>query len=170
MSVYYDILSKVREIIVTYGPIAASGTIPAIPTENIVIRKIPISKEAVEMWKAECLSPGIVIGFSGKVTSDPTEGSNSHDVVKYPVTIVGIDRDFGTFETARVQAWLDRMEQLRKLFHMANLRAEVPEVTLSWAEPQDVFEERYSSLYDYAVFVLPLVFKNEESRDSDGTG
>jgi hypothetical protein len=170
MSVYYDILSKVKSMIVDYGPLSASGGIPAIPTTNVIFQKLPLTKDGIDQWKANCVTPGIIVGFSGTVVSDPTEGSNSHDVVKYPVVIVGIDRDFSVFDDERIQVWLNRAEAIRQLFHMQNLRAEVSDVTLSWMQPQEVFEERYGYLYDYSVFVFPLIAKSEESRNAQGLG
>jgi hypothetical protein len=169
MSRYWDILEKVRDLLVSNGPLAASGSFPAVPSEQVVFAKLPKGRTAVEQFKRVYPGPKFVVGFSGEVNSPPTEGGNCWDVILYPVVVMYVERDVGEyFEEDRVKLLLDRMEGVRQLFHMGNLAAGVGQVTLGWAGQHSVFKD-YQEVFDYASFTIPMVFKSYEGRNAAGT-
>ncbi len=170
-SVYWKILSSIRDQLRTQVAFAGLQDIPGIPKENIIIRMPP--PYARRKDGMDVLNPGIVITPGRQIMTESSGGMWSLDDIRYPVLVQLVDAEFSTYNESRMRCWLKWLEQVRKYLCHGNLKLAVMEdsgyVDIVYCPSTNVLDEGQFYLHADCVGLIALVCESREQRDPLGT-
>lgn len=172
MSVQSDLITTIKtQLQALSTALTGSGGMADIPSQSVVVRPMKWEPTIWEQWRNE-FAPAWVIGI-GDVKSDPNEGNNDDNDVIYTFWLCGIDKEDDYLNFDRDILWSNRLQAVRRYFHMTNLAAATVGgivVTLCWCPETNEYDEQIRKIHHIIKKVIPIFVKIREPRDSNGVG
>jgi len=164
-AVLWTILETVRDVLRNNLVFQAMGDddVETIDPKNITIEKVAIRQRESDRVFAYHETPGIVLSTPSSIITNPNEGENARDDVRYPVLFQVIDKD--NQERIRgLRTYLKWIEQITKAFRNQPLPCDPLSVWNAEVRTADIVNEGLWVNNGLFVAAITITFVSRETR------